>query len=174
MIYIIQYKYVCGIWCVCVFSCSVVSDSLWPMDCSPYIYISSGDARDLCSTPESDSRKWQPTLVFLPQKFHGQKSLVSCNPWGRRVEMTEHAHTHSHTHTHIQIWCVCVYILHVCISSAEQGYVMKRHWVFSFVPKCPDLSLSHLYWGGLGHCSWGLCFLPWKDFSTSIPRILRS
>ena len=27
-------------------------------------------------------RKWQPTRVFLPGKFHGQWSLVSCSPWG--------------------------------------------------------------------------------------------
>ena len=27
-------------------------------------------------------RKWQPTLVFLPRKPHGQKSLVGCSPWG--------------------------------------------------------------------------------------------
>ena len=27
-------------------------------------------------------RKWQPTPVFLPGKFHGQKSLASYSPWG--------------------------------------------------------------------------------------------
>ena len=27
-------------------------------------------------------RKWQPTPVFLPGKFHGQKSLVDYGPWG--------------------------------------------------------------------------------------------
>ena len=27
-------------------------------------------------------RKWQPTLVFLPGKSHGQKSLVGCSPGG--------------------------------------------------------------------------------------------
>ena len=32
-------------------------------------------------------RKCQPTLVFLPGKSHGQRSLVSYNPWGcKRVE----------------------------------------------------------------------------------------
>ena len=31
--------------------------------------------------------KWQPTLVFLPGKSHGQKSLVGYSPWGcKRVE----------------------------------------------------------------------------------------
>ena len=30
------------------------------------------------------SRKWQPTLVFLPGKFHGQRSLEGCSPWGQK------------------------------------------------------------------------------------------
>ena len=38
---------------------------------------------------ESDSqsewrRKWQPPPVFLPRKFHGQRSLVGDSPWGRK------------------------------------------------------------------------------------------
>ena len=28
-------------------------------------------------------REWQPTPVFLPGEFHGQRSLASYNPWGR-------------------------------------------------------------------------------------------
>ena len=27
-------------------------------------------------------RKWQPTQVFLPRKFHGQRSQVGYSPWG--------------------------------------------------------------------------------------------
>ena len=27
-------------------------------------------------------RKWQPTSVFLAGKFHGQRSLAACSPWG--------------------------------------------------------------------------------------------
>ena len=30
-------------------------------------------------------RKWQPTLVSLPGKSHGQRSLAGHSPWGRRV-----------------------------------------------------------------------------------------
>ena len=26
-------------------------------------------------------RKWQPTPVFLPEEFHGQRSLVGYSPW---------------------------------------------------------------------------------------------
>ena len=29
-------------------------------------------------------RKWQPTLVFLPWKSHGQRSLGGYNPWGHK------------------------------------------------------------------------------------------
>ena len=31
---------------------------------------------------EKEMRKWQPTLVFLPGKSHGQRSLVGHNLWG--------------------------------------------------------------------------------------------
>ena len=30
------------------------------------------------------SRKWRLTSVFLPEKFHGQGSLVDYSPWGRK------------------------------------------------------------------------------------------
>ena len=29
-------------------------------------------------------RKWQPAPIFLPGKFHGQKSLVGYSPWSRK------------------------------------------------------------------------------------------
>ena len=39
-------------------------------------------------------RKWEPTPVFLPGKFHGQRSLVGYSPWvGKKSDVTEHAHT---------------------------------------------------------------------------------
>ena len=28
-------------------------------------------------------RQWHPTLVLLPGKPHGRRSLVGCSPWGR-------------------------------------------------------------------------------------------
>ena len=38
------------------------------------------------------SRKWQPTPLFLPGEFYGQRSLASYSPWGRtESDMTEHA-----------------------------------------------------------------------------------
>ena len=29
-------------------------------------------------------RKWQPTPVFLPGEFYGQRSLASYSPWSRK------------------------------------------------------------------------------------------
>ena len=41
------------------------------------------------------SRKWQPTPVFLPGKFHGQRSQVGYCPWVYKgSDTTEHTCTH--------------------------------------------------------------------------------
>ena len=38
-------------------------------------------------------RKWQPTAVLLPRKFHGWRSLVGYSPWGRKdSDRTEQLH----------------------------------------------------------------------------------
>ena len=38
-------------------------------------------------------KKWQPTSVFLPRKFHGLRSLVGYSPWGcKESDMTEQLH----------------------------------------------------------------------------------
>ena len=34
-------------------------------------------------------KTWQPTPVFSPGEFHGQRSPVGCSPWGCK-ESTEH------------------------------------------------------------------------------------
>ena len=43
------------------------------------------------------TRKWQPTPVFLPGEFHGQRSLASYNPWGHKESYTARLPTHIHT-----------------------------------------------------------------------------
>ena len=40
------------------------------------------------------SRKWQPTPVFLPGKFHGLRNLAGYSLWGwKESDMTEHTYT---------------------------------------------------------------------------------
>ena len=42
-------------------------------------------------------REWLPTPALFPGEFHGQRSLASCSPWGRKesemTEATQHACT---------------------------------------------------------------------------------
>ena len=39
--------------------------------------------------------QWQPTLVLLPGKSHGRRSLIGCSPWGRwGSDTTEWIHFH--------------------------------------------------------------------------------
>ena len=41
-------------------------------------------------------RKCQPTQVFLPEKFHGQRNLAGCSPWVHKESDTTVC-THTHT-----------------------------------------------------------------------------
>ena len=46
-------------------------------------------------------RAWQPTPVFLPEGFHGQRSLAGYSPRGRREsDKTERLSTHTHPSGH--------------------------------------------------------------------------
>ena len=43
-------------------------------------------------------REWQPTPVFLPREFLGQRNLVGYSPWGcKESDMTEQL-THTYVH----------------------------------------------------------------------------
>ena len=53
------------------------------------------------------TRKWQPIPIFLPGKFHRQKSLVGYSPWVPKLDMIEYTHTHTHTHTR-----ACIHIFY--------------------------------------------------------------
>ena len=69
-------------------SCSVIKQRLPMQEDKRYGF-------DPCMGKIPRSRKWQPTPVFLPGKFHGQRSLAGYNPQGRKEsDMTTHtAHT---------------------------------------------------------------------------------
>ena len=66
-----------------------------------YILLGGSDGKEsACNAGDPDSipglgrfpwrRGWQPTRVFLPGEFHGQRSLAGRSPWGRKESyMTE-------------------------------------------------------------------------------------
>ena len=57
-------------------------------------------------------RQWHPTLVLLPGKSHGRRSLVGYSPWGPEAGYTtERLHFHFHaleeemaTHSSVLAW----------------------------------------------------------------------
>ena len=64
-------------------------------------------------------REWQPTQVFMPKEFHGQRNLAGYSPSGCKNLNTTELLSLSHMYTHIYctLWiyvsvgvCVCIYI----------------------------------------------------------------
>ena len=79
------------------------------------------------------SRKWQPTPVLLPGKFHGQRSLVGYYPCcHKKSDMTEHTHTHTHTCV-----CVCVCILTFSLFITKNVYVIKHDLYVPYLDLSP-------------------------------------
>ena len=72
--------------------------------------------------------------VFLPGKFHGQRSLMGYSPWGHNEwDTTEHTHTHTCRHvTYIfsselpTALGVCNYDLH--FSDEDTGCQANKKW----------------------------------------------
>ena len=70
------------------------------------------------------SRKWQPTLVFLPGKFHGQRSLAGYSPWSyRELNMTEQTHKIYIKNTHKTIM-IKVSLSYECKDKLTLGNLM--------------------------------------------------
>ena len=93
-------------------------------------------------------RKWHPIPVLLPGKFHGQRSLVGCSLWNRRVghywaTSFTCAQSMSKVHTcweqgskqmegcQVQpgLGVHCVYLIKARISSISGGRVYWFHWI---------------------------------------------
>ena len=54
------------------------------------------------------TRKWQPTPVFLPGEYHGQRSLVGCSPWGRtELDTTEATWQRQRENPDRENLCIC-------------------------------------------------------------------
>ena len=105
--------------CVVVYHCCLIlhfPNGLWcglpfhMLICHLYIFGFSGDASGRESTCQCRrcgfspwvgkitwSRKRQPTPVFLPEKFHGQRSVVSYSLLGQKEsDTTKRLNTHTH------------------------------------------------------------------------------
>ena len=62
-------------------------------------------------------RSWQPTPVFMPEEFHGQRSwegyIAQSRTQLKQLSMYTHTHTHTHTRTHTETnWSNRVYLFY--------------------------------------------------------------
>ena len=56
------------------------------------------------------NRKWQPSPVFLPGKYHGWRSLVGYSPWGHKeLDTTEQLHFHNKTKVKKNDLSICLH-----------------------------------------------------------------
>ena len=122
-----------------------------------------GDLRDTGSDPWVrkilQRRARQPILVFLPGKFHGQRSLLGYSPWGcKELDMTEGLSTVQHSKyffgirkKFIKILGYCFYpqILPPAITGCylihqENCLGTERPWVKTSVLLGQSLQTTHL------------------------------
>ena len=96
-------------------------------------------------------RKWQLTLVFLPGKFHGQRSLVDYSAWGSKgLDTTEQLNHHRDTVAKqsdtpfippFTLLLFCVFISFLC--------QIPLHTMFTLSGMCPPIN-SMTVWFGTG------------------------
>ena len=88
------------------------------------------------------SRKWQPTPVLLPGKFHEQRrSLVGYSPWGlKESDTTEYTHTHTISITLLTLQLIIKYLNH-----EKELIVILTYTVNLYVNRYSVLKTFRLY-----------------------------
>ena len=77
-------------------------------------------------------RKWHPTLVFSPGKFHRQRSLVGCNLWScKESDTMERLSTHwqifSENHQIRELIIICILSEHsLCAGQGSRHFHLKQ------------------------------------------------
>ena len=95
-------------------------------------------------------RKWQSTPIFLPGKSHGQRSLESYSPWGRRVKHDWLIWVHTEASTVLCLPSLAVSIFHISdfVNTMESFLLLVPYIKFTteahiLFPEC--LSVHQVY-----------------------------
>ena len=91
-------------------------------------------------------RKWQPTPVFLPGEFHGQRSLAGYSPWGHKEsDTTEHlTHTYVVFTSFMCCFLIDLFMVMQCPLSLVTVFVLKH--IFNFlISTCMENLFSFLH-----------------------------
>ena len=71
---------------------------------------------------DSQSRKWQPTPVFLPGKSHGQRGQVGYRPWG-----------HKESDTTERTCMTCLFLARSCVDCKCMTNILDTSLYFLFI-----------------------------------------
>ena len=103
-------------------------------------------------------RKWQPTPVLLPGKFHELRSLVGYSPWGRKEsDTTEQLHFHFYQVTAefilaIKFMIMCNSWQALCIWEVSLVQNLLINWDLFLYHTISDLNVSGLHEALWLHC----------------------
>ena len=82
--------------------------------------VNARDVRDTSSIlggegPLEEGMATHSTTVFLPGESHGQRSLESCHPWGRKDLDTTKANEHTQAlRKHVELYIPSFNTTHIC------------------------------------------------------------
>ena len=118
-------------------------------------------------------RKWQPTPVLLPGKFHGQRSLVHYSPWSCRVRHNWATSLLILEEFPLSLSFICVYLFFTMVTDVVSlwGVVFPLHPVSNFITtgdfSSPSIIVPHLPWVDAIHEI--IPKVPQDSFSASMP-----
>ena len=82
-------------------------------------------------------RKWQPILVFLPGKLHGQRSWQAIVQGHKELDTTEHSHTH-------MVYCYTIKCFPSLIIREMKFRTTVRHHLTPFRMVTPQTAREHV------------------------------
>ena len=99
-------------------------------------------------------RKWQPTPVSLPGKFHGQRSLAGYSPWGHKESDTIewlHFHFSLSRSKRQQNMCIC---FHWYVCTEVYAYILWLKFVSKLWEAEAQREVKRLPWGYTASKGW--------------------
>ena len=91
-------------------------------------------------------RTWQPTPVFLPGEFHGQRSLAGYSPWGYK-ELGQNWHSLAHSFTALIIpWALSAHpFQHFHLGISDRSFHHLHDFAFSCMSNCWNSTVCCLF-----------------------------
>ena len=86
-------------------------------------------------------REWQPTPVFLPGEFHGQRSLAGYSPWGHKESDTTEWLTLSLSLSDL--------MMGLCVLSLSHVWLFASPWTIAHQASLSMEFFRQEYWSGM-------------------------